>query len=176
MGVMKKLSLRAVLGAALAFPLLGGCSGGPRPGADAMLSENDKSYVRRTLGGMREPVRVVLFSRDGGDCRYCDQAEGLLGEVAALEPQVVLEVLSLRKDAARAADLGIDKVPGIAILGPAGDYGLRYFGLPSGMDFVPFVETLRAVSDGDPGLAPETVEGLAKLAKPVQLTVFVTLA
>jgi hypothetical protein len=86
---------------------------------------------------------------------------------------VKLEVLSLTKDAARAGELGIDKVPGIAILGRK-DYNLRYFGLPSGYDFIPFVETIRAVGDGDPGVSRESVAALAKLTKPVQLTVFVT--
>ena len=115
-----------------------------------MLSEKDKAYVKKTLAGMKDEVRLVLFSRDGGECRYCGETEGLLTDIAAAEPRVKLEILSLKKDSARAKELGIDKVPGIALLGKK-DYNLRYFGLPSGYDFIPFVETIRAVGDDDPG-------------------------
>ncbi len=142
-------------------------------GRVAMLGEKDKAYVRKTLDGMKGEVRVVLFSRDGGACKYCGEAEGLLSDIAAAAPRVKVEVLSLKKDAARARELGIDKVPGIALLGKK-DYNLRYFGLPSGYDFIPFVETIRAVGNDDPGVSPETAAQLAKLTKPVQLSVFVT--
>jgi len=141
--------------------------------AVSMLAEKDKKYVATTLTGMKSDVRVVLFSRDGGECKYCDEAEGLLADVAAAAPRVKLEVLSLKKDAARAQELGIDKVPGIALLGKK-DYDLRYFGLPSGYDFTPFVETILAVANEDHGISGESVAMLAKLAKPVQLSVFVT--
>jgi alkyl hydroperoxide reductase subunit AhpF len=149
----------------------GGGSGGGQ--AVAMLTEKDKKYVSSTLGGMKSEVRLVLFSRDGGDCKYCGEAEGLLADIAGAAPRVKVEVLSMQKDAARAKELGIDKVPGIAILG-AKDYNLRYFGLPSGYDFTPFVETIRAVANNEPGIGGETVAALAKLTKPVQLSVFVT--
>lgn len=157
---------------AAALLVLPAC-GKPQQGAVPMLKDNDKRYVEKTLGGMKDEVLLVLFSRDGGDCKYCAEAEGLLADIAASAPRVRVEVLSLKKDAARAKGLGIDKVPGIAILGKK-DHNLRYFGLPSGYDFIPFVETIRAVADGEPGLAPETVAMLAKLTKPVQLSVFVT--
>ena len=143
------------------------------PTAVSMLSDKDKKYVASTLAGMKSDVRLVLFSRDGGECKYCDDAEGLLADVAAAAPRVTVEVLSLKKDAARAQELGIDKVPGIAILGKK-DHNLRYFGLPSGYDFIPFVETVLAVANDDPGISRESVAMLAQLKKPVQLTVFVT--
>lgn len=142
-------------------------------GAVSMLSEKDKAYVKKTLGGMKDEVRLVLFSRDGGECKYCGEAEGLLTDIAAAEPRVKVEVLSLKNDAARAKELGIDKVPGIALLGKK-DYNLRYFGLPSGYDFIPFVETIRAVGDDASGVSPESAAQLAQLTKPVQLSVFVT--
>ena len=43
-----------------------------------MLSDKDKAYVRKTLGGMKDEVRLTLFSRDGGECKYCGEIEGLL--------------------------------------------------------------------------------------------------
>jgi len=122
---------------------------------------------------MKDEVRLVLFSRDGGDCKYCGEVEGLISDIASAAPRVKVEILSLRKDAARAKELGIDKVPGLALLGKK-DHNLRYFGLMSGYDFIPFVETIRAVGDDNPGVSRESIAALAKLTKPVQLSVFVT--
>lgn len=170
---MPDMGARARTAAALGAALLLAACGRAEPPAPAILRDKDTEYVRKTLAAMRGEVRVALFSRDGGECRYCDDAEGLLAGIAAAEPRVKVETLSLTKDAARARELGIDKVPGIAILGRR-DYGLRYFGLPSGHDFIPFVETLRSAGNDDPELSRETVAALAALRKPVQLTVFVT--
>jgi hypothetical protein len=166
---------RCAAAAALALTLfcLPACAKKGGGGAVAMLGEKDKAYVRKTLAGMKGEVRLTLFSRDGGTCKYCGEVEGMLLDIAAVAPQVKVEVLSLKKDAARAKELGIDKVPGIALLGKK-DYNLRYFGLPSGYDFTPFVETLRALGDDAPGVSRETAAALAKLTKPVQLSVFVT--
>ena len=165
--VKKAAAILALVAAIL--PACGKKAGGPV----SMLNEKDKAYVRKTLGGMKDEVRLVLFSRDGGECKYCGETEGLLTDIAAADPRVKVEILSLKKDAARAKELGIDKVPGIALLGKK-DYNLRYFGLPSGYDFIPFVETIRAVGDDNPGISPESAAQLAKLTKPVQLSVFVT--
>jgi len=165
---MKKVSVAF----ALLFFCLPAC-GNKGAGVVTMLSEKDKAYVRKTLDGMKDEVRLTLFSRDGGECKYCDEAEGLLADIAAAVPRVKVEILSLKQDAVRAKELGIDKVPGIALLGKK-DYNLRYFGLPSGYDFKPFVETIRAVGDDNPGVSRESAALLAKLTKPVQLTVFVT--
>ena len=168
---MRRRAAGFVLGGFLC--LLASCGKeGPSPAA-SMLAEKDRKYVASTLADMKSDVRLVLFSRDGGECKYCDEAEGLLADIAAAAPRVTLEALSLQKDAARAKELGIDKVPGIAILGTK-DHNLRYFGLPSGYDFIPFVETIRAVANDDPGISGESIAMLQQLKKPVQLSVFVT--
>ncbi len=165
----------AALAAAAALLLsVAACGGGKKPSA-AFLADKDKEYVRTTLAGMSGEVRLELFSQDGGECEFCPDAETLLRDIAAAEPRVKVATLSLKRDAARAKELGIDKVPGIAILGEK-DYGIRYFGLPSGYEFIPFVETLRSVGNGDPELLPETVAALEKLTKPVHIAVFVTQA
>ena len=68
----------------VALPACGKKSSGPV----SMLSEKDKSYVKRALGGMKDEVRLVLFSRDGGECKYCGETEGLLTDIAAADPRV----------------------------------------------------------------------------------------
>jgi glutaredoxin-like protein len=54
------------------------------------------------------------------------------------------------------------------------DYGIRYFGIPSGYEFSSLIEDIMMVSSGQSGLSAATKEVLANLEKPVHLQVFVT--
>jgi len=153
----------------LLVPACGEKEGGP---AASLLKEKDREFVKATMEGGEREAKVLLFtSRD--DCEFCELTESFLGDIAAQSPLITLEILSLEEDGARAQELGIDKAPGIAIFGQE-DYGLRYYGFPTGFEFTSFVETLRMAADGDPSLEPETAETLAGLSEPVHLTVFST--
>lgn len=56
----------------------------------------------------------------------------------------------------------------------AQDYGIRYYGIPSGFEFLTLVEEILDVSKGAPSLAPETVAKLVKIQRDVHIQVFVT--
>lgn len=139
---------------------------------ESVLEEKDREFVLTTMEGMDQDVTILLFT-SAGECEYCGQTEGFLKDIAALSPRITLEVLSLEKDGERARQLRIDKAPGIALLGRT-DYGVRYFGWPTGYEFISFVETIRMIADGEPGLEPETTTALGTLERPVTITVFVT--
>jgi alkyl hydroperoxide reductase subunit AhpF len=165
---MQRLIL-LVLFLPLLFPA---CGQDKETARTSLLREKDRKFVRTTLGDMKGTVRLVLFtSRE--ECEHCDLTEDFLGEIASLVAGVTVELLSLEEDSSRAGELGIDKAPGIAILGGK-DHGIRYYGLPTGYEFNAFVEAIRQVADDDSRLMPETDEALSSLAKPVTITVFST--
>jgi glutaredoxin-like protein len=56
----------------------------------------------------------------------------------------------------------------------AKDYGIRYYGIPSGYEFTSLIEDVVAVSTGDTGLSDETLEALTAITEPVHIQVFVT--
>jgi len=76
-------------------------------------------------------------------------------------------------DTAKRDDYGIDKVPATVVEGQI-DYGIRFYGLPSGYEFAALLEALRMASSGNSMLATSTREQLKALAKPVHIQVFVT--
>lgn len=138
---------------------------------DGVLKSGERDLAHKKLNGIGGKSTLVLFTEKKG-CRHCGEAERFVEEISSLSPQVSYEVLSLSGNAARAAELGIDKVPGMALLGAA-DPGIRYYGLPLGYEFEVFVEALVQVAEGRPELRPETVAGLREVKKPVTITVFV---
>jgi alkyl hydroperoxide reductase subunit AhpF len=77
-------------------------------------------------------------------------------------------------DKEKVAELGIQRIPAIAILGAEKDYGIRMYGLPSGYEFGALVDAILDVSSGDSGLSEPTRAALKEIARPVHLQVFST--
>ncbi len=141
-----------------------------------LIAEQDRTYLREEFDKMEHPVRLVLFTREE-ECQFCDETRQIVEELASLSDNVEAEVLDVQAEADRARALGVDKVPAIAILradGEPADYGIRYYGIPSGYEFSSLVEDIFMVGRGDSGLQTATREALAGLKAPVHIQVFVT--
>jgi len=54
------------------------------------------------------------------------------------------------------------------------DYGLRFYGIPSGYEFTSLIEDIVDVSRGEAELTDDTRAILARITEPVHLQVFVT--
>jgi len=123
-----------------------------------------------------------MFTQGGGlttECQYCAETRQLVEEVAQLSDKLSVEIRDLTSDASLAASYGIDKIPAIAILrdegtGQGKDYGIRYYGIPSGYEFGSLIEDIVQVSTGDSGLTPQSRMEVARLTRPVHIQVFVT--
>lgn len=138
----------------------------------SMIKEKDRKALRQELQHLGQPVRLVLFTSNR-NCDYCRETRELLEEVAALSDQLSVETYDLERDAGKAAQFQIDKAPGFAVVNGK-DYGIRYYGIPSGYEFRTLLDDLLAVSGGDSGLQAATKATLVKVTSPVHLQVFVT--
>ncbi|MDM7925018.1 MAG: thioredoxin family protein [bacterium] len=139
-----------------------------------MLREEDKREVRERLSALREPVKLVYFTQMlAGACRFCVETERLLKDVASLSDRITLETRNFVSDAEEARRYGVDKIPATVLIGEK-DSGLRFYGMPSGYEFMTFLETLLRLSRRDSGLSEESRKALKGLDRPVHLQVFVT--
>ncbi len=138
----------------------------------ALLNAAIRKDVKAALADVKTPVTFKVFTQ-AFECQYCKETRELVEEVAELSDKVSVEVYDFEKDKALADSLGIDKVPGMAIVG-AKDYGIRMFGIPSGYEFGGLIESIKLVAEGDSGLAPDTRKQIARLTKPVKIQVFIT--
>ncbi len=142
----------------------------------ALLSEKDQQELKKEFAVLTRPVKLVLFTQET-ECEYCPDTRQILEEVAGLSDKIGVEVLDIEMQTAQAAAFGIDKAPGMAMLadGPEPvDYGIRYYGIPSGYEFASLIQDILMVSRGDSGLAPATRAALAEINTPMRLQVFVT--
>jgi glutaredoxin-like protein len=135
-------------------------------------SEKDRRQIVALLREMHNPVKLVYFTREL-DCELCSETRRLLEALVALCDKLSLEVYNLQLDKEKVAQYGVDKVPATVVEG-AKDYGIRFYGLPAGYEFVVLLEDIVRISLGNSGLSQETLERLRQLSGPVHLEVFAT--
>jgi glutaredoxin-like protein len=150
-----------------------------------MLNKETRETTRAKFeAGLIDPVRIILFTQEpkrlvlfgslqGQDCYFCKETRRLLEEVSALSEKIELQVLDIKADAEKAAQFGIDKVPGIVIMGRS-DPGIRIYGIPSGYEYSTLVEDIIDVSRGTTGLTEKTKETLKTVDKNIRIQVFIT--
>lgn len=138
----------------------------------SLLTNKDRIEVKRRLTGLPNPVKLVMFTQEF-ECEYCKVVREIAEDLASLSDRIVLEVKDFEKDAELAKSMGIDKVPALAVVGER-DYGIRFYGVPAGYEFVTLLEDIVNVAARDPKLPPNVLAEVAKIDKPVHLQVMVT--
>ena len=139
----------------------------------AFLNASDEQAVRERFEAMREPVKLVVFSQSLSAADLCRENEQLVREVADLSDKLSVETLNLAIDRERAEAYGVDQVPAIVVEG-ARDYGIRFYGVPSGYEFGNLIDSIIVASTGEPDLSDDTKASLAALADDVDIKVFST--
>jgi len=152
----------------------------------ALIEIKDAEYLKQYFSEQLEhPVTIHFFTQGARriqvpgrrvqeqECQFCRETGELVGELAALSDKIAVEVHDFVVDQEAVQEFGIDKIPAIAIAG-ARDYGVRFYGIPSGYEFTSLIEDIVAVSKGDSHLTQASREALADLKGPVHIQVFVT--
>ena len=142
----------------------------------ALLSEQDQEHLRNEFVGLQQPVKLIVFTQEF-ECQYCRETRQIAEEVAELSDDITLEVYDFVADKEIAEQYNIDKIPAtIVMVGgeAAADYGIRYYGIPSGYEFSSLIQDILMVGGNDAPLAAETEQWLADLTEPVHFQVFVT--
>ncbi len=139
----------------------------------ALITDEVAEELRKEFQKLKDPVSLAVFSAALADPES-EQVKRLVEELAALDPRITAEAYNFVLDTGKVAELKIQRIPAIAILGAAKDYGIRMYGLPSGYEFGSLVDAILDVSSGDSGLSAPTREALAAVERPVHLQVFST--
>lgn len=142
----------------------------------SLLDNDTRNQLTEMFESLQKSVKVVVFTQEF-ECQYCTETRQIAEELAALSDKISLKVYDFVADKALADQYGIDKIPATIIVegGDEGkDFGIRYYGIPSGYEFSSLIQDVIMVSAGDPQLSEETKAWLAALETPVHLQVFVT--
>ena len=137
-----------------------------------LLNQKIKNDLAEAFRGLKREATLKFFTQDV-ECRFCRETRELLDELGAVSDKVKVEVYDFLKDGELARKLGVSRIPAIAVCGEK-DYGIRFFGIPSGYEFASLIEAVRLVAGGEVKLSPESRAFLDRLDADVHLQVFVT--
>jgi alkyl hydroperoxide reductase subunit AhpF len=138
-----------------------------------LLTDEVTADLRKAFENLTNPVRLVVFSQALAD-PISEEVKRLVEELAALDSRLVAETRNFVLDKERVEELGIERIPAIAVLGDETDYGIRHYGLPTGYEFGSLVESIIDVSRGASLLGEATKSALAQLERDVRVRVFST--
>ena len=139
------------------------------------LLPGDKKEILRTefKEKLVDPVRIVMFTQEL-ECQFCSDTRQLAQDMATLSDKISVDVYDFVRDADKAKQYGIDKIPALAVIGKV-DHGVRIYGIPFGYELQTLVEAITTVSRGTTDLTAKTKEILKDIKTPVHIQVFVTL-
>jgi glutaredoxin-like protein len=141
-----------------------------------LIPDDKKELLRNDFKEKLDyPVKIVMFTQEV-ECRFCSDTRQLVQDLATLSDKLSVEVYDFMKNADKAKEYCIDKIPALAIIG-AKDYGVRIYGIPYGYELQTLIEAIVNVSKGrgKTDLSDKTKSILSEIKNPVQIKVFVTL-
>jgi glutaredoxin-like protein len=122
----------------------------------------------------QEPSRLVLPEHlKGQECLLCKETKQLYQEISNLSGKIELEIYDFVADEEKKMEYKIDKIPSLTIQGKE-NYGIRFFGIPSGYEYSSLIEAIIDVSKGKTNLSPDTLEAIETIKKDIHIQVFVT--
>lgn len=138
-----------------------------------MIDEATVKKAKDLLGKLAGPVKLIVFTQEI-ECNNCKETVALIKELSKIDPKIESAIYDFQKNTEAVKKYGIDKIPAIVVEKEKEDYGIRFYGIPSGYEFVSLLETIRTVSTGEHGMGDETVERIKGIDTDVHLQVFVT--
>jgi glutaredoxin-like protein len=138
------------------------------------ITGEDAKQVSEILGKLPKVVKLVYFTQEL-ECQYCRETHQLMNELKDLgNGKIDLEVYNFINDKIQVEKYNIDKIPAIAITADNNDYGIRYYGIPSGYEFSSILEDIQEIANEKPSVSEDTRNLIQKITQPIHLQVFVT--
>ena len=126
------------------------------------LDAKAREEVEKQFHDLKEDVQLVYFSQKI-DCLYCDETGQLLKEVADLSEKIELIEYNFQVNRDKADEFGITMVPGLLIKKKEEDYGIKFYGIPSGYEFTSLLHSIKMVSNGEHDLKSGVLERISKI-------------
>ena len=138
----------------------------------ALLQEKDKEHIVKMFENLDKEITLSFFTQEI-ECQYCRDTHEILEELSALSNKIKLNVYDFVADKEAVDRYQVDKIPATVVEGER-DYGIRFYGIPSGYEFSSLLEDIVDVSKADSGLNEGSKALLKQIDKPMHLQVFVT--
>jgi alkyl hydroperoxide reductase subunit AhpF len=143
-----------------------------------MLNEEICAQIKQIFAvELDQPVELIYFF-DKDKCVSCEETRQLLDELVTLSGKLSLSVVDLDRQPELGRQYNIHHAPALVLAGrdhaELVDYGIRFYGIPSGYEFGSLIHSIQLVSKRDSGLKPSIRSELKDIRSPLLLKIFVT--
>lgn len=143
---------------------------------EKLLTKDLQKQVIKILNPMKDSITIALFIKET-DCESCEPTLQIINEVAQLSDKVTVKVFDLDKDSSEVAKYNIEMAPSFVILDKNDEYkGVKFNGIPAGHEFNSFLSALVEMSGTESDVPADFAARVAKIDKPVNIKVFVTMS
>jgi hypothetical protein len=136
-----------------------------------MLKESAQLLIQNSLGGLKTPVRLVLFTSDT-NCDGCPDALETARAIKAAAPKVALETYDVVMDRDKSLDYGVTRVPCFVVEGHD-RRRVAFSGSMEGLSLVLLVDAIVGIASAKKWF-PEQITGTLQLLQkdvPVQVVI-----
>jgi glutaredoxin-like protein len=147
-----------------------------------MIPLREQEYIRELFQeSLTGPVKLEFFTQRPApvfipgreECRYCEDVQRMLEELAALSTTISLRVLDLAKAPDEAKRYGIERVPATVIRGVL-NRPIVFLGLPAGTLFAVLLDAIVGVSRGGTEMPAPVKKRLKRVRRDLPVQLFVT--
>jgi glutaredoxin-like protein len=143
--------------------------------SNKLLSDEDKKIIiEEYWNRLQEPVKLIFINSKNENCQYCDTIKQLYSEISEITDKIVLEEFyyeDLPEEFIKRYN--IIKAPVVLLAGKNKGI-IKFYGIPSGMEFPSFIETIVKISTGDIDLPKNIVDELKEIDGDINIKVFIT--
>lgn len=133
------------------------------------------TQIKEILSQMKNEITMKLFI--DGSCDTCLETKQLLEETRDLSDKIKVVVHETKKDVEEAKKYDITLTPTFVLLDSKGEYqGVRFSGFPGGHEINSYLTAILEMSGHTPAFPEAVLERIAKIDKPVDIKVFVTMS
>lgn len=141
---------------------------------EKILNADIENQLKDVFKDLKSDVTMVLFTSTEA-CETCEPTQQLLSEVTALSDRIHLLERNLESDEAQLYQ--IERVPSFVLLDGNNAYkGVKFNGIPAGHEINSFVSALLEMGGAVSEVPDNLLERIAKVEKPINIKVFVTLS
>ncbi len=142
---------------------------------EKLFSQDVANQIKDIFKGMVNPITIKLYV--DGDCDTCKETTQLLTETAELSDKISLNVIELADAGNDLVTYQIERTPSFIFLDDKGHYrGVKFNGIPAGHEINSFISAVMEMSGVAFEFSDKVLDRIAKINKPVDIKVFVTLS
>ena len=147
-----------------------------------IISPQDRQTLEeRFRKELKRKITLKLFTSQlagqlfvpGRECATCPQTQQILEELTSLSPMLELETVDFYSQGQAAREIGVERIPAIVVT-RGEDASVKYYGMPSGYEFVTIIESAIELSKPRTSLSADTRKKLQLVDQDVHIQVFVT--